>query len=111
MSQRAESIRGISPRAAHRTVYKPLDLYGSCHGAEAAAFHCTKGSSRRTDCPNSTAVTCLLRSSSLHFRAFITTTKQSAPPRRIGSFGLAVGAVCDFSLIIAGQVLTFYTRA
>jgi len=34
----AESARGISPRAAHRTVRKPLDLYGSCHRAKAAAF-------------------------------------------------------------------------
>jgi len=33
-------------------------------------------------------------------------TKQSAPSRRIGTFGLAVGAACAFSLAIAGQVLT-----
>ena len=42
---------------------------------------------------------------------FITTTGQSAPLRRIGTFGLAVGAACAFSLGIAGQVLTFRTRA
>jgi hypothetical protein len=36
--------------------------------------------------------------------AFITTTGQSAPLRRIGTFGLAVGAACAFSLGIAGQV-------
>jgi DNA-binding winged helix-turn-helix (wHTH) protein len=37
----------------------------------------------------------------------------SAPPpaRRIGTFGLAVGAACAFSLGIADQVLTFHTRA
>src|SRR5207344_1587387 len=42
-----------------------------------------------------------------------TTTRQSAPLRRIGTFGLAVGAACAFSLAIAiaGQVLTFHTRA
>ena len=40
-----------------------------------------------------------------------TTTRQSAPLRRIGTFGLAVGAACAFSLGIAGQVLTFHTRA
>src|SRR5262245_3694664 len=34
----AESARGISPRAAHRSVRKPLDLYGSCHRANAAAI-------------------------------------------------------------------------
>src|SRR6266700_8381457 len=39
------------------------------------------------------------------------TTRQSAPLRRIGTFGLAVGAACAFSLGIAGQVLTFRTRA
>src|SRR6202045_4624618 len=42
---------------------------------------------------------------------FNTTTRQSAPLRRIGTFGLAVGAACAFSLSIAGQVLTFHTRA
>src|SRR5260370_28323919 len=39
------------------------------------------------------------------------TTKQSAPARRIGTFGVAVGAACAFSLGIADQVLTFRTRA
>jgi len=34
----AESARGSSPRASHRTIRKPLDLYGSCHRAKAAAF-------------------------------------------------------------------------
>jgi hypothetical protein len=33
------------------------------------------------------------------------------PLRRIGTFGLAVGAACAFSLGIAGQVLTFHTGA
>ena len=46
-----------------------------------------------------------------HYRAFVATTRQSAPLRRIGTFGLAVGAACAFSLGIAGQVLTFRTRA
>jgi hypothetical protein len=34
-----------------------------------------------------------------------------APLRPIGTFGLAVGAACAFSLGIAGQVPTFRTRA
>ena len=46
-----------------------------------------------------------------HYTRFGTTTGQSAPLRRIGTFGLAVGAACAFSLHIAGQVLTFRTRA
>ena len=47
----------------------------------------------------------------LHYTAFITTTRQSAPVWRVGTFGLAVVAACAFSLGIAGQVLTFRTRA
>src|SRR5262245_66637523 len=46
-----------------------------------------------------------------HYSRFIPTTRQSVPLRRIGTFGLAVGAACAFSLGIAGQVLTFRTRA
>src|SRR4249920_2063880 len=46
-----------------------------------------------------------------HYTRFITTMGQSAPLRRIGTFSLAVGAACAFSLGIAGQVLTFRTRA
>ena len=34
--------------------------------------------------------------------AGVATTEQSAPLRRIGTFGLAVGAACAFSLGIAG---------
>jgi hypothetical protein len=36
-----------------------------------------------------------------HYTHFITTAKQSAPNRRIGTFGLAVLAACAFSLGIA----------
>src|SRR6195256_1951215 len=46
-----------------------------------------------------------------HYTRFIATTRQSAPLRRIGTFGLAVVAACAFSLVIAGQVLTFHTGA
>jgi ABC transporter substrate binding protein len=35
----AESARGISPRAAHRSGHEPLDSSGSCHRTKAAAFH------------------------------------------------------------------------
>jgi len=42
----AESARGISPRAAHRSRREPLDSSGSCHRAKAAAFHRLSGSSR-----------------------------------------------------------------
>ena len=42
----------------------------------------------------------LLTSLHGHYTRFITTTKQSAPGRRIGTFSLAVGATCTFSLRI-----------
>ena len=35
----AESARGISPRAAHRSGLDTLASSGSCHRAKAAAFH------------------------------------------------------------------------
>jgi hypothetical protein len=47
----------------------------------------------------------------LHYRAFITTTRQSAPHRRISTFGLAVLSACAFSLSIVGKVLTFRTKS
>jgi len=46
-----------------------------------------------------------------HYRTFVATARQSAPLRRIGTFGLAVGAARAFSLGIAGKVLTFRTGA
>jgi len=46
-----------------------------------------------------------------YYRTFVATTRQSAPLRRIGTFGLAVGAACTFSLGIVGKVLTFRTEA
>ena len=105
----AESARGISPRAAHRSVLDTLASSGSCHRVKAAAFRCMSGSSRcRLTRPN---VGDPLPSLHGHYTRFITTTEQSAPLRRIGTFGLAVVAACAFSLGIAGQVLTFRTRA
>src|SRR6202163_1819729 len=93
----------------HASGLDTLASSGSCHRAKAAAFRCMSGSSR-----------CRLTRSNFgdpppslheHYPRFITTTRQSAPLRRIGTFGLAVGAACAFSLGIAGQVLTFRTRA
>src|SRR6516164_11417600 len=105
----AESARGISPRAAHRSGLDTLASSGSCHRVKAAAFRCMSGSSRcRLTRPN---VGDPLPSLHGHYTRFITTTEQSAPLRRIGTFGLAVVAACAFSLGIAGQVLTFRTRA
>jgi len=78
---------------------------GSCHRTKAAAFRCMSGSSRcRLTQRNGGDPPPLLQP---HYRAFIATTRRSAPLRRIGTFGLAVGAACAFSLGIAGKVLTF----
>ncbi|WP_428489109.1 hypothetical protein [Rhodopila sp.] len=57
----------------------------------------------------SASMTCSLCSTALP--RFITTTEQSAPDRRISTFGLAVSAACAFSLGIVGQVLKFRTKA
>jgi hypothetical protein len=46
-----------------------------------------------------------------NYTRFIATTRQFVPLQRIGTFGLAVGAACAFSLGIARQVLTFHTTA
>src|SRR6202163_4062991 len=93
----------------HASGLDTLASSGSCHRAKAAAFRCMSGSSRcRLTRPN---VGDPLPSLHEHYTRFITTTEQSAPLRRIGTFGLAVGAACAFSLGIAGQVLTFHTRA
>jgi len=46
MTASAESARGISPRAAHRTVREPLDSSDLCHRTKTAAFHWLSGSSR-----------------------------------------------------------------
>ena len=42
MAAIAESARGITPRAAHRSGREPLDSSGSCHPMKAAAFHQNK---------------------------------------------------------------------
>jgi hypothetical protein len=105
----ATEFHALTRRNSHRSGLDTLASSGSCHRAKAAAFRCMSGSSRcRLTRPN---VGDPLPSLHGHYTRFITTTEQSAPLRRIGTFGLAVGAACAFSLGIAGQVLTFRTRA
>src|SRR6476661_8539939 len=82
--------------AGHTSGLDTLASSGSCHRAKAAAFRCMSGSSRcRLTRPN---VGDPLPSLHGDYTRFITTTEQSAPLRRIGTFGLAVGAACAFSL-------------
>src|SRR5258707_14000240 len=78
------------------------DLTGSCHRVKAAAFHSTSGSSRRRlirhrlTRANGDGLPPSLHE---HYTRFIATARQSAPLRRIGTFGLAVGAACALSLL------------
>src|SRR5205085_3434789 len=86
----AESARGISPRASHRSGLDTLASSGSCHRVKAAAFHSTSGSSRcrlirhRLTRANGDGLPPSLHA---HYTRFIATTRQSAPLRRIGTFG------------------------
>ena len=58
----AESARGVAPRAAHRSGRESLDSSGSCHPPKAAAFCQGKEFLRLPVDPNSTWMTCPLRS-------------------------------------------------
>jgi len=105
----AESARGVSPRAAHRSGLDTLASSGSCHRTKAAA-------SRRElellllpvgSLP--TSVTCPLRSTGITpFPRYYGAVRPYPPHRyfRPRSF-----AASTFSLGIAGQVLKFRTRA
>jgi len=94
----AESARGVSPRAAHRTVRKPLGLHGSCHPVKAAASHHNRRflllpvdqSRSRRRWPAPFAPRALPR--------FTATTGQSVPARRISTFGLAGLPLVPFPL-------------
>jgi hypothetical protein len=94
----AESARGVSPRAAHRTGLEPLDSSGSCHPLKTAVFrrhqHAPPVSRWHID-PDASDPPPSLHP---HYRDFITTTEQSAPVRRIGTFSLTVSAACAFPL-------------
>jgi hypothetical protein len=46
-----------------------------------------------------------------HYRAFLATTGCSAPANRFGTFALAIGTACGFSLSINAQVRTFRASA
>src|ERR1700730_101320 len=95
----AESARGISPRAAHRTGRKPLDLSGSCHPLKAAAFPSKPASS---SCFQLTQFDLnagdLLPSLHGHYPA--SPLLQSSPPLSwcISTFGLAVLPLVPFPL-------------
>src|ERR1700738_4905105 len=98
----------MAPRAPDRSGRDTLASSGSCHRAKAAAFHRTSGSSR-----------CRLTRAKWRWPAPFAPRAlhplhryyEAVRPRRIGTFGLAVGAARAFSLGIADQVLTLHPRA
>src|SRR6516165_8689870 len=105
----AESARGVSPRAAHRSGLDTLASSGSFHRTKAAA-------SRRElellllpvgSLP--TSVTCPLRSTGITPLPRYYGAVRPYPPHRY--FRPRSVAACTFSLGIAGQVLKFHTRA
>src|SRR5271165_4319960 len=105
----AESARGVSPRAAHRSGLDTLASSGSCHRTKAAA-------SRRElellllpvgSLP--TSVTCPLRSTGITPLPRYYGAVRPCPPHRY--FRPRSFPACTFSLGIAGQVLKFRTRA
>ena len=105
----AESARGVSPRAAHRSGLDTLASSGSCHRTKAAA-------SRRElellllpvgSLP--TSVTCPLRSTGITPLPRYYGAVRPCPPHRY--FRPCRFAACTFSLGIVGQVLKFRTRA
>jgi ABC-type branched-subunit amino acid transport system substrate-binding protein len=107
----AESARGISPRAAHRTGLEPLDSSGSCHPLKTAVFHRHQQAPPVSRWPIDVGVSDPPPSLHPRYRDFITTTRQSAPASRIGNFSLAVSPACAFSLGIDRQVLKFRALA
>src|ERR1700751_3497456 len=105
----AESARGVSPRAAHRSGLDTLASSGSCHRTKAAAsprelelFLLPVGSLP-------TSVTCPLRSTGIARLPRYYGAVRPCPPHRY--FRPRRFAACTFSLGIAGQVLKFRTRA
>src|ERR1700751_1687482 len=108
LQQRAESARGVSPRAAHRSGLDTLASSGSCHRTKAAA-------SRRElellllpvgSLP--TSVTCPLRSTDITPLPRYYGAVRPCPPHRY--FRPRSFAACSFSLGIVGQILKFRTR-
>src|SRR5438874_12414369 len=90
----AESAQGVSPRAAHRSGLDTLASSGSCHRTKAAASHRELELLLLPVGSLPTSATCPFAPRALP--RFLATTEQSAPTRRIGTFGLAVSLLVPF---------------
>ncbi len=105
----AESARGISPRAAHRSGLDTLASSGSCHQPKAAAFRRELELLLSPVGPLPTSVTCPLCSTGItplhHYYGAVRPWPAHQYFRPRG------WAACAFSLRIADQVLKFHARA
>jgi hypothetical protein len=101
--------RGISPRAPHRSGLDTLASSGSCHRTKAAAFRRELELLLLPVGSLPTAMTCPLRSTSITPASPLL---RSSPPLT-GASVLSASRLEPLapSLAIAGQVLTFRTRA
>jgi hypothetical protein len=97
----AESARGISPRAAHRSGREPLDSSGSCHPKKAAAFRQDKEFLRLPVDSIPTWVTCPLRSAGVTPLPRYYETVRPYPADQY--FRPRGASACAFSLSTAGR--------
>jgi len=97
----AESARGVAPRAAHRSGRESLDSSGSCHPPKAAAFCQGKEFLRLPVDPNSTWMTCPLRSVGITPLLHYYETVRPCPADQY--FRPRGASACAFSLSTAGR--------
>src|SRR6516225_6187787 len=107
--EHAESARGVSPRAAHRTVREPLDSHGSCHPRRLPPPAERPGSSCCQLTKQFGAGDLL---PSLHGHYLASSLLQSSPPL-VSALVLSAspGIHLYLSLSITDPVLTFRTKA
>jgi hypothetical protein len=97
----AESARGVSPRAAHRSGRESLDSSGSCHPPKAAAFCQRKEFLRLPVDSSSTWMTCPLRSVGITPLHHYYETVRPCPADQY--FRPRGASACAFSLSTAGR--------
>jgi hypothetical protein len=99
IAHNAESARGVSPRAAHRSGRESLD--SSCHPPKAAAFYQGKEFLRLPVDSNSTWMTCPLRSVGITLLLHYFQTVRPCPADQY--FRLRGASACAFSLSTADR--------
>src|SRR3954466_8109524 len=106
----AESARGISPRAAHRTGREPLDSSGSCRSLKTGVFRRHRWAPPASRWPVATDASDL--PPLLRGRYPASPLLRGSPPLTGASVFQPHGsATCAFSLHITSQVLKFRALA